>query len=624
MHRTPTATNLHTAWATLFFRAIADAGVKRVVVSPGSRSTPLVLGAAREPRLACDVAVDERTAGFYALGQARATGEPTILVATSGTAGAHYFPAVIEASQSDVPLVVVTADRPWELQDVGAAQTVDQIKLFGGHVRHFAELGLPDEGPASLRAAMRVAAQAVAVARGPRPGPVHVNARFRKPLEPASRGPCEDPEAWEPAVRALLAHRTRAGVGVFRAAERPRGDAVRAVARLCRASRRGLIVCGPAPSSASPEDAREAVAMLAAATGFPVLAEATSQVLWGGGGDVEGGVGALDAALGDPAFRAAHEPDCCIEIGRFPTSAAYAGVVSERLAVGRVVLAGAAWSDPTGTADVVALGDPYAFARALARRLVAKPRRPRFVPPTAEAIRRVWRDDFVRAAAAHVDMCNMHMATSGALTSAAVAAETVRAVPDGGVLVVGNSGPLRDVDQHAAGVRGAGRRGVRVLFQRGANGIDGFVAGAAGAARALALPVVLLVGDVAMLHDLGALAIARRATAPLVVVVVDNGGGRIFERLPIARAAEAANVFTRFFVTPEPVGWRQAAGAFGIEHVRAATGSELRAALAGAATRAGCTLVEAVVDPRHDARARDAWIAAMARATARALAGDEA
>src|SRR5262249_10288390 len=146
--------------------------------------------------------VDERSAAFFALGQARVTGRPSMLVCTSGTAGAHYLPAIIEASQSFVPMIVVTADRPWELYDVTAPQTIDQNKLFGDFVRHFAELGLPDATPSALRAVPRIAAQAVARALGPTPGPVHVNARFRKPLEPVRAAA---PEAWEPLVAALSA-----------------------------------------------------------------------------------------------------------------------------------------------------------------------------------------------------------------------------------------------------------------------------------------------------------------------------------------------------------------------------------------------------------------------------------
>ena len=184
--------NLHLAWARLFLRSAAAAGVTDVVLSPGSRSTPLTIAAATTSELRAHVIVDERGAAFFALGQARVTGRPSLLICTSGTAGAHWLPALIEASQSFVPLIAVTADRPWELQDSAAPQTIDQLKLFGDHVRHYAELGLPDPSPGALRAVPRIAAQAVARALGPVPGPVHINARFRKPLEPVE---VDGPEA---------------------------------------------------------------------------------------------------------------------------------------------------------------------------------------------------------------------------------------------------------------------------------------------------------------------------------------------------------------------------------------------------------------------------------------------
>jgi len=175
---------LHVAWAELLLQSLAHAGVREVVVSPGSRSTPLALAADASTALRSHFIVDERTAGFIALGQARVTVRPTVLVCTSGTACAHYFPALIEASMSGVPMIVLTADRPWELQQTGASQTIDQTRLFGGFVRMFAALGAPEPSDGALRAVARTAAQAVAKSLGPEPGPVHVNVPFRKPLEP--------------------------------------------------------------------------------------------------------------------------------------------------------------------------------------------------------------------------------------------------------------------------------------------------------------------------------------------------------------------------------------------------------------------------------------------------------
>ena len=175
----PSNSDLHTAWSRLFVASLASAGVRDVVLSPGSRSTPLALAASAEPRLRLHILVDERTAAFFALGQARISGRPSVMICTSGTAAAHFLPALIEASQSHIPLIALTADRPWEAYDCASSQTVDQVKLFGDCVRHYADLGLPDSAPSALAAVVRIAAQAVHRSTWPSPGPVHVNARFR-------------------------------------------------------------------------------------------------------------------------------------------------------------------------------------------------------------------------------------------------------------------------------------------------------------------------------------------------------------------------------------------------------------------------------------------------------------
>ncbi|MEO7110550.1 MAG: 2-succinyl-5-enolpyruvyl-6-hydroxy-3-cyclohexene-1-carboxylic-acid synthase, partial [Polyangiaceae bacterium] len=233
--------NLHIAWAELLMSSLVASGIRNVVVSPGSRSTPLVLAAAKEMQLNSRVIVDERSAAFFALGQARASGSPTALICTSGTAAAHYFPAVIEASQAFVPLLVISADRPWEDRDTGASQTIDQVKMFGDYVRHFADLGPPDAS--AFRAVGRIAAQCVHSATSPTPGPVHLNVQFRKPLEPVS---VATPESWRPALDEALRKGTPK---IFSA---PTGVDPNALGLVLEAVAhdRGLIVCGPSTDTA--------------------------------------------------------------------------------------------------------------------------------------------------------------------------------------------------------------------------------------------------------------------------------------------------------------------------------------------------------------------------------------
>ena len=594
------STNLHSAWARLFVRALAAAGVRDVVMSPGSRSTPLVLALDDAPGLRVHVHVDERVAAFFALGQARATGAPTALLCTSGTAGAHWLPAVIEASLTGVPLVCVTADRPWEAYDCASPQTIDQTDLFGPYVRHRAELGAPVASAGALRAVARVAAQAVHSALAPTPGPVHVNARFRKPLEPVA---VPRPEPWEPLVASLLA---RGPTRAFAPALAPSPAAVATLADAFRAARRPWVVCGPTLAP-DPAPLAEAVAALCRATGAALVAEATSGVRFGAPDDLVA-LPSFDALLRAPSFVEGAAPDLVVELGLPPTSGAYAAWVESRDPP-RHVAAPLGWPDPHGSARSVVTADPAALCRALVDALGGH-------RPAAETV--AWGDALREAqklAAEAVASCD-----DGSLHEGHVPARLVASLPAGATLVVGNSLPARDVDAFTAGVAGAP---LRVLHQRGASGIDGLFAGAAGArsVTARAHPVALYLGDVSAQHDLGGLDAVARVEGALVVVAVNNRGGRIFEQLPLGRASApgspAHGAFTARFVAPQGVSLADAARALGVAAVVADTRDDFDRALDEALASGAPRFVEVRVDPASGRALRDRANAAVAAALAR-------
>ena len=573
--------NLHLAWARLFLRSVAAAGVTDVVLSPGSRSTPLTIAAATTSELRAHVIVDERGAAFFALGQARVTGRPSLLICTSGTAGAHWLPALIEASQSFVPLIAVTADRPWELQDSAAPQTIDQLKLFGDHVRHYAELGLPDPSPGALRAVPRIAAQAVARALGPVPGPVHINARFRKPLEPVE---VDGPEAWQPLVDALMA---RGPTRVITPQVRADEAAIVEISDLAARAERGLLVCGPAPLASAA--GRAAILDLARATGFPLLAEGPSQLRFGGDRRGVIALSAFDAILRDRSLRARLAPELVIELGAPPTSAGYAQLLAEHPALPRFVIAPHGWNDPAGSAAALVVADPAEAAARITERV-------RAARPTSRTAPSAWAEALGEADRRALSLASRALAGE-ALSEGSIARALVASCPEGAILAIGNSTPVRDLDAYCP----AGEREIQVVHQRGASGIDGLVSGAAGAHSVSSAPVALLLGDLSLLHDLTGLALLRRVAAPFVVVVVQNGGGRIFDHLPIAESWEAAP-FERYFATPEPVRFDHAAAAFGVAYARAETRAELALALTAAWSARGPTLIEAVAPPREGAK----------------------
>lgn len=582
--------HLQAEWARLLLGSLADAGVTDVVISPGSRSTPFVLAAARDSRLRLFDVIDERSAAFFALGQARVTGRPSLLIATSGTAGANYFPAVVEAGASHTPLLVLTADRPFELAACGANQTIDQVKLFGDQARGFFDLGAAESAPRALRALRRVAAQAVFATTYPQAGAVHLNARARKPLEPGAGTTKADDQLTE-RIDALLARR----IVTPRAPRRmPEPAAIEELAKACASSSRGLIVCGPAPLVQA--GCRSLIAELARRTGYPVLREAASQVRFCGELDEDEltVVDGFDRILRGRPPEGLEEAELVLQIGGAPTAAAWGGYLASQDRCRHWVLGGDAWIDAESTACELLFGDLDLILARLTTRLPVRAtpsdwshgwRRAELL--VREAIREELEDPEV------------------GLSEGGVARSLVRALPAGSLLALGNSLPIRHVNTFA---RGTGAD-LRVGSQRGASGIDGVVSGVLGAATRWRHLVALLVGDLSFLHDLSGLQAARHATVPVVVVVLQNRGGRIFEQLPLASHPAAGGDLFEHWTTPHHLSLAPAAELHGLGYARVDSPDELEEALGTALGRPGVTVVEAVVPP-HGASEQSRRLAA--------------
>lgn len=546
--------NLLTAWSDALVRALWAAGVREIVASPGSRSTPFLLAAARHDGLRVHMIVDERSAAFFALGLARTTGRPPCLLCTSGTAPAHYYPAVIEASEASLPLVVLSADRPLALTRAGAPQTTDQTRLYGTHARFFADLGEPDPSETALRGLVQTVRRAVELSLGPDAGPVQLDARADKPLEPVPAA-TEAERALATRARAAADELTPAGRSWPRVAD----GALDAVREALLHAERPVLYAGPLPIDAP----RDAILGLARRAGLTLLAEATSQLRFG----PRDGVHAADFFdwwLGD-----APAPDVVIEVGATPTSGRYLAWLDGAPRVRRFVLGGARFRDPSGTANAVVLGD---LAELLGAIDVEARREGAFATADERASARV------EAAIA-----------AAPFGEAAVVRRARARLGEGALFALGNSLPIRHADRY---VRGGGTP-LRVLSQRGVNGIDGWIAGAAGAAMATGAPTLAVIGDVTFAHDVGSLAVAARATTPLVLLVLDNGGGRIFEQLPIARS----DIDMMLFTTPVALDSEAAARAFGVAHAEATDAASLDAALDAALARPGATVLRAVVPP---------------------------
>lgn len=569
-------------WAGVLLDELARAGVCEVVLAPGYRSAPLVMAAAADARLRIFTLLDERSAAFFALGLGKRTGRPAAVITTSGTAVANLFPAVVEASYSGAPLLLLTADRPHRLRGADANQAIDQAGIFGRHVRDFVEAAPPEVDAEALVHLRAVAARAVASSLGRPAGPVHVNLPFAMPLAPTPL-PGDIPDGFAAAHPLALRGRAQAAsltrIAVRRSAP-PAGPLTELAARV-REVDRGLIVAGPSPE---PERDGRAAKALAATTGYPLLPDALSGARFG---DAEGAlrIGGYDLFLGDALTREPLRPELVLRLGASPTSANLLSLLAEAGGEQWVIDAGDRWKDHLNVASDYLRADVAAFAEALCAELRAG-------RDSEDAWSGLWRRAEQAAARAFAE------SSRGELFEGAVCAEVVRAAPPGSTIFVSSSMPVRDLDAFAF----PSRKPLLVHGNRGASGIDGILSSAAGVAAGGGGPVLAIVGDVAFFHDMNGL-LSARDHAEVIFVLVNNDGGGIFHFLPI-RDFEPA--FTRHFATPHGLDFAHAAALYGLPHERVRTRAQLGSSLERAIARGGSGIVEVVTDRERNRLRRQA------------------
>jgi 2-succinyl-5-enolpyruvyl-6-hydroxy-3-cyclohexene-1-carboxylate synthase len=526
------------AFALTLVDELARGGMTDACLAPGSRSTPLALALAEHPGVRLHVHLDERAAAYFALGVAKRSGRPVAVLCTSGTAAANFHPAVLEARHARAPLLVLTADRPPELRDTGANQTVDQLRLYGAAVRWFCEVGLPAGGPAAGAYWRSLGARAVAEATGPPAGPVHLNVAFAEPLVPA-----------EPATPAPGRPEGAPWTASATLPRRPDAAEVRELAARVRATPRGLLVAGWGAALAP-----AAADAFAAAAGWPVLADPLSGARRG-----PNAVSTYDALVRDRDFAAANRPGLVLRVGAAPTSKALTGWLDA--AVPQVLVdPDGAWPDPGRTAALRLTVDPSALLAAVATELGGAGGDPDWVAAWAGA---------ERAARGALDRL---LDGWDEPFEGRVARDLVAALPDGATLVVASSMPVRDVDAFARP-----RDGLAFVANRGVSGIDGLVATALGVAAAAGGPVAALCGDLSFVHDATSVLGAARRPDPVTLVVCDNDGGGIFSFLP--QAGLPADRFEQLFGTPHGLDLAALAGVAGLDHQRLTRAGELPPAL---------------------------------------------
>lgn len=570
--------NRNTFYATTFVDELARNGLRAVCAAPGSRHTPLMLAFARHPDIRVYSHLDERSAAFFALGLALATDAPVATVCTSGTAMANQFPAVIEAHQSRVPLLILTADRPHELRNSGANQTIDQTKLFGEYALLSIDAALPEATPpaVAIRNLRTTAARAYATANGTRKGVVHINLPYRKPLEPlpvagditdaprdaAPRGAATPFTQWAQADNGRIPE-----------------DTVAELRHLFSLYDRGLIICGGRMPWG--DEVETAIAKLCRATGYPVAAEHVSQVRRYktetyhalGGYDFYLGIGGLPS------------PDVVIRFGDVPISNALNTYIDKaQPAVSVQVSADGFWSDDLHQTSHFVQADPVTFSEQI-RAADAMQRPSNFWATLYQMEQSTWEV---------ID----HEIEHGAYFDGAVMYDVVDLLPDFSTLFAGNSLPIRHLDQFGK----PSNKRVYAYANRGASGIDGNISTALGTGAARpAGPLVAVIGDITFYHDMNGLLAVQRCGVPVTIVLLNNDGGGIFQRLPI-RDFEPA--FSDYFLTPHGLDFSHAAHLYGLDYRLITDRPSFRAAFADCVASERSTIIEVRTDSATDERRR--------------------
>jgi 2-succinyl-5-enolpyruvyl-6-hydroxy-3-cyclohexene-1-carboxylate synthase len=560
-----------TAYLAAFVVELVQTGIKDVVVSPGSRSTPMAMVMAEHPELNIHIHVDERSAAFFALGIAKATNKPVAILCTSGTAAANYFPAIIEARYSRVPLLVLTADRPHELREVGAPQAIDQIHLYGQHVKWFADMALPENSNELIRYARTVGARAAAIASQAPAGPVHLNFPFREPLIPKL-----DEEIFE------LKERPKGYVQVRNGELTISEDEFREISQKLNGYKKGIIVCG----NIADNKFAQAVTELSTALKFPVLADPLSQ-LRSGLHPLENIVEAYDTFLRNEDAKEYLKPDVILRFGAMPVSKALTIFLKENHQAEQFVIDGAGgWRDPATLSTEMIFCNEIIFCEQLSG--LTEPKE------STEFLEK-WREMNELTKANMAVIKDSQMLSEGRLFY-----QIAEMLPEEATLFVGNSMPIRDLDSFFLN----NHKSIKVMANRGANGIDGTVSTALGSAL-YSQPLYLVLGDLTFFHDLNGMIAAKLYGIDIRIIVVNNNGGGIFSFLP---QSQSPKNFELLFGTPLNLEFEHAVTMFNGNYTKVTDWDHFRELMKQSSDVKGLNVYEVITNRDSNlAQHRDFW-----------------
>ncbi len=571
--------NRNTLWGRVMVEELVRAGVNAVCVAPGSRSTPLVVACAEHPDVRLLSHLDERSAAYFALGRAKRSGVPTPIVCTSGTATANLHPAVIEADRTRVPLLLLTADRPADLRDSGANQTIDQQKLYGDAVRWYRELPEPRVDPSTLRSLRTTLSLAVETSMQVPKGPVHLNVPLRKPLEPTPV-PGDVPDDFADSHPRAAMGRDGPYVRTWRGRTRPEPAALSALCDVLEAAERGLLVAGPSDRLSG-----ATVRALASATGFPVLADPISGVRFARENGDAPVVGGYDSFLDEPVTDTWPEPDVVVRFGAAPTSVTLQRYLRDSTARQFVVdPAAGGLREATFAASDWLVADESELIDVLLDAFEH--------PPVDPA----WCERFERTETAYWEFVEDER--GAAPLEGAILNAVFECAPDPSTIFVSNSMPIRDADRFGRPRDAA----LTVLGNRGASGIDGITSTALGAGSVTDDPLVLVTGDLAYYHDMNGLLAIERCDVDATIVLLQNDGGGIFHMLPIESFDPP---FTAQFKTPHGLDFEPSGELYGFDYERVTDRNGFEDAYRGSLESDGTQVIEVVVDAERSHRRRE-------------------
>ncbi|MEK3887683.1 2-succinyl-5-enolpyruvyl-6-hydroxy-3-cyclohexene-1-carboxylic-acid synthase [Bacillus sp. FSL K6-3431] len=561
-----------TSYLASFVEGLEQSGIKDVVISPGSRSTPLALLFAEHPNINIYVNIDERSAGFFALGIAKASRNPVALLCTSGTAAANYYPAIVEANLSRVPLIVLTADRPHELRDVGAPQAIDQIHLYGSHVRWFAEMAIPEFGSSMENYAKTAAVRAVTEAQGLPSGPVHLNFPLREPLLPQLQ-----PSPFDPKKEVINQKEIQSGELIL-------SECVyHELAGEWLGYEKGLIVCGPIDQP----DFNNAVTKLSEVLGFPIIADPLSQLRSDSISNAQV-IDSYDAILRSERAHSDLRPELIIRFGNLPVSKSLSKYLQKNEDVKQIVVDGErGWRDPYHIGNEMIYCDEVTLCKRISDVVMKKEKSE-------------WFSKWLEMNQIVKNVIDVKLNQEIKLDEGKAIMELSRWIPENSTIFVGNSMPIRDMDTFFY----TNNKNIRVMANRGANGIDGVVSTALGSSL-YSHPLFLVIGDLSFFHDMNGLLAAKLYKLNINIILLNNDGGGIFSYLP--QAGEPKH-FDVLFGTPTGLNFEHAVKLYHGQYTKINDWESFRVAILDTGIDKGLNVIEVPTDRAENTNShRQIW-----------------